>query len=212
MKTVTNILILMIIISCNSQNNIKTNTKMKTFDIETFNKNKINNEYNFNINDSIRIEQSEWEDEYMSTIKNENSLFETLELYYKNGKLKTEIKRFYNRFVIRYKDYDKKGNVIKEEDLDKPFTYTWEDIKKYLKAHDVEDIKKQVIGISRWADEQETTWTLEFNGKYKDIKGHFVITLDGKTGEELEIKLFKGKKALGKDGTIADYEIIYKKN
>ncbi|XKW97343.1 hypothetical protein R8G64_02315 [Tenacibaculum maritimum] len=53
---------------------------------------------------------------------------------------------------------------------------------------------------------------MEFNGIYNNTKGRFVITLNGKTGEVLEVKLFKGKKALGKTGTIADYQILYKKD
>jgi len=204
----------MIIISCNSQNNTKTNTKMKTFDIETFNKNKNSlGEYIYISDEGTVIKQQELTGSYWEFYKEEDSYFEKVYEYDKNGKLKSSFFSFPNDFIKGIlKEYDNQGNIIKEEDLDKPFTYSWEDIKKYLKAHGVEDIQKQVIGISRRVDEQETTWSLEFNGKYKDIKGHFVITLDGKTGEELEIKLFKGKKALGKDGTIADYEIIYKKN
>lgn len=131
----------------------------------------------------------------------------------KNGNIKRSVKRFPKAFALGVlKEYNKQGNIIKEENLDKPYTYSWEDIKRYLKSHNVEDIQKQVIDISRWSDEEESTWTLEFNGEYKDIKGRFVITLNGKTGEELIVKLFKGKDALGETGTIAVYDTIYKKN
>lgn len=195
---------------CKGQIKTKQNT-MKTFDIELFNENKIKDVYSFKLNDSIRIEQNEWNDEYTSIIKPENSLFETLELYYKNGKLKSVIERFEKNFVVSYKDYDEQGNLIKEEDLDKPFTYSWEEIKKYLLAHKVDNIAEQVIEVSRWNDTEETTWTLEYYGEYNDIKGKYLIVLDGKTGEELEVKLFKGKDALGESGTIAVYDTIYKK-
>ena len=195
---------------CKGQIKTKQNT-MKTFDIELFNENKIKDVYSFKLNDSIRIEQNEWNDEYTSIIKPENSLFETLELYYKNGKLKSVIERFEKNFVVRYKDYDEQGNLIKEEDLDEPFTYSWEEIKKYLLAHKVDNIAEQVIEVSRWNDTEETTWTLEYYGEYNDIKGKYLIVLDGKTGEELEVKLFKGKDALGESGTIAVYDTIYKK-
>ncbi|MFL0155694.1 hypothetical protein V2687_14265, partial [Tenacibaculum maritimum] len=96
--------------------------------------------------------------------------------------------------------------------LDTPFTYSWKDITAYLAKHGVKDLKKQVIGVSRWHHQEKATWTLEFNGIYNNTKGRFVITLNGKTGEVLEVKLFKGKKALGKTGTIADYQILYKKD
>jgi len=212
MKIVTSILILMTIISCNSQIKVKQNKKMKTFDIEAFEKNKNTlNEYFFTTEDGTLVKQYGGE-EYYETIKPKDSLFEMYYEYYKNGNLKRELKSFPNDFVIgRIKEYDEQGNLIKEEDLDKSFSFSWEDIKKYLKAHDVKNIKEDVINISRWSDEEETIWTLEFNGKHKDRKGRFVITLDGKTGEELEVKLFKGKKAIGEDGTGSDYEIILKK-
>ncbi|CAA0171456.1 hypothetical protein V2682_01765 [Tenacibaculum maritimum] len=190
----------------------KTKKTMKKFDIATFEKNKIENEYTFHLDKNISIKQTEWDKEYTSLIRDKNSLFETLELYYKNGELKSEIKRFYKSFVINYIDYDEQGNLIREENLDTPFTYSWKDITAYLAKHGVKDLKKQVIGVSRWHHQEKATWTLEFNGIYNNTKGRFVITLNGKTGEVLEVKLFKGKKALGKTGTIADYQILYKKD
>lgn len=213
MKIVTGILILMTIMSCNSQNKIKQKKTMKTFDIETFEKNKQNgNEYFFTKEDGTIVKQYGNKDEYWETIGHKDSILEYFYEYFKNGKLKRSVKRYPKAFALEIlKEYDPQGNLIKETDLDKPFAYTWEDVKEYLKEHGVEDLKKDVINISRWSDDEETTWTLEFNGKYKDIKGRFVITLDGKTGEELEVKLFKGKKAIGGDGTGSDYEIILKK-
>ncbi|CAA0161163.1 conserved hypothetical protein [Tenacibaculum maritimum] len=208
-KLIYIIIILIGINGCVAQQ--KTKKTMKKFDIATFEKNKIENEYTFHLDKNILIKQTEWDKEYTSLIRDKNSLFETLELYYKNGELKSEIKRFYKSFVINYIDYDEQGNLIREENLDTPFTYSWKDITTYLAKHGVKDLKKQVIGISRWHHQEKATWTLEFNGIYNNTKGRFVITLNGKTGEVLEVKLFKGKKALGKTGTIADYQILYKK-
>ncbi|CAA0198682.1 conserved hypothetical protein [Tenacibaculum maritimum] len=204
-------LIYIIIILIGINKSIAQQKTKRQFDIPTFEKNKIENEYTFHLDKNILIKQTEWDKEYTSLIRDKNSLFETLELYYKNGELKSEIKRFYKSFVINYIDYDEQGNLIREENLDTPFTYSWKDITAYLAKHGVKDLKKQVIGISRWHHQEKATWTLEFNGIYNNTKGRFVITLNGKTGEVLEVKLFKGKKALGKTGTIADYQILYKK-
>ena len=213
MKILTSILILMTIMSCNSQNKVKQKKTMKTFDIETFEKNKVGNEYLYELNNNIQVKEIAYGDgSFYQSVKKENAIFQYIYIYHSNGRLKLEGKSFIKQFDIGiWKEYDKQGNLIKEEDLDKPFTYSWEDVKKYLKAHHVDDIKKDVIDISRWSDDKEATWTLEFNGKYKGIKGRLVITLNGKTGEELEVKLFKGKKAIGKDGTGSDYEILYTK-
>ncbi len=186
---------------------------MKTFDIEGF-KNKKNGfgEYTYSIEKGIVIRQQELTDSYWEFYRGESDCFEKIYEYYKNGKLKSSFLSFPNDFIKGIlKEYDEQGTLIKEIDLDAPYTFSWEDIKKYLMDHDVEDIQKQVIGISRWSDASETTWTLDFNGRYKDVKGRFVIVLDGKTGEELIVKLFKGKDALGETGTIAVYDTIYVK-
>ncbi len=212
MKNIYIIAVLITMVNCNSQNKIKTSKTMKTFDIEGFKKNKTMNSYFFTSNDGISVKQYENEDEYWETIKSVDSVLEYFYEYFKNGKVKRFVKRFPKAFALgNLKEYDEQGTLIKEIDLDAPYTFSWEDIKKYLMDHDVEDIQKQVIGISRWSDANETTWTLDFNGRYKDVKGRFVIVLDGKTGEELIVKLFKGKDALGETGTIAVYDTIYVK-
>ncbi|MFL0087481.1 hypothetical protein V2550_02295 [Tenacibaculum maritimum] len=190
----------------------KTKKTMKKFDIATFEKNKKNGEYRYKEKGNI-VEQHEANEVYWETIRQEEAIFEYFYEYYKkNGKLKRAVKRFIKIFPIGIlRNYDEQGNLIREENLDTPFTYSWKDITAYLAKHGVKDLKKQVIGISRWHHQEKATWTLEFNGIYNNTKGRFVITLNGKTGEVLEVKLFKGKKALGKTGTIADYQILYKK-
>lgn len=214
------LILLLIFSSCNGQNTtsrktdkkIKQEISMRTFDIETFNQHNQNNEYSFITHDSIEVKQYSNEKEYWETVKPQDSIYEQFYEYFSNGKLKRSVKRYPKSFTIGYlKEYDLEGNLVKQENLDKPFTYTWEKIKEYLKEHKVENIQKQVIDISRWNDHKETTWTLEFNGEYNRTKGRYVITLDGKTGEELEVKLFKGKGALGETGTTAIYDTIYKK-
>ena len=204
--TFINLLIIFTLFSGYSQNK----EQMKTFDIETFNKNKENNEYFFTTSEDLVIKQYKGDNDYWETIQHKDSIFENYFEYYLDGKLKRAAKSFPNSFLIGFmKQYDENGKLIKQTDLDEPFNCTWEDIKVYLEKHGVDDIKKQVVRITRWGDKEEATWTLQFNGNYKDIIGRFKITLDGKTGEELEVKLFKGKKALGKTGTVADYQILF---
>ena len=211
MKTVCKIIILITIVSCTSQN--KQNKAMKTFDIETFNSKEENNHYSYISEDGNEVKQNRAKDYYWETIKPKDSILEFYYEYYQNGKLKRSIKRYPKAFAVGVlKEFDTQGNIVKEENLDKPFTYSWENVKKYLETHKVEDIQKQVIGISRWSDAKSTTWTLEFNGEYEGTKGRLVTKLDGKTGEELEVKLFKGKGAVGETGTTAVYDTLYKKD
>jgi len=187
---------------------------MEVFDITKFNENKNEmNAYSFTKDNEEIVYQREKKDEYIQITKQKDSLFEFYNSYFKTGALKSSVKRYPKAFALgNLKEYDEKGNLIKEKNLDKPFTYSWENVKEYLVKHKVSDIQTQVIGISRWSDEKATTWTIEFNGAYDDIKGRYVIKLNGKTGEELEVKLFKGKGAIGETGTTAVYETIYKKD
>ena len=186
---------------------------MKKFDIAFFNKNKNSlNEYIYEPDTRTVVHQQELIDSYWEFHRKEDNYFEEVYEFYKDGGIKSSFLSFPNDFVKGiWKEYNEQGILIKEENVDAPFTYSWENIKVYLKAQKVNDIKKQVNNISRWHDDESTTWTLDFNGTYRDIKGRFVITLDGKTGEELEVKRFRGKKALGETGTIADYEMLYQK-
>lgn len=184
---------------------------IRVFDVRGFSKNKNElNEYSFRPNDSIMVRQQETAESFYEFISKEESDFEEVYEYYKTGGLKSSFLYFRYDFVAGiHREYDEQGNLIREEDLDKDFVFSWNDIKQYLKAHGVKSIKKQVVNINRTNDEHPT-WILEFEGNYKEHKGGiFIITLDGITGEEFEVKQLKGKTSLGDTGTIADYEIIY---
>ena len=121
------ILLFLISFSCAAQ---KQN-RMITFDIETFNNKKVRKEYTFIDKDSTLIIQTERQLEYQETIKHKNSYFETINRYYKSGKLKVVSQFYPDRFQkgIR-KEYDEQGNLIKETNYDAPYKFTWEDILK----------------------------------------------------------------------------------
>ncbi|MFL0107140.1 hypothetical protein [Tenacibaculum maritimum] len=186
---------------------------MESFDIEVFDKNKnAMNEYIYQLNDDTVVKQQELSECYYSFLKEKKNLFEYVYEYRKDGVLKSSFRSFPNDFIAGIlREYDEKGILVKEEDLEKPFVYSWEDIQNYLFNHKVENIQEQVVRISRWSDEEATTWTLDFYGEYDDVKGRFVVLLNGITGEELEVKMFKGKGVVGKTGTKAVYDVLYKK-
>jgi hypothetical protein len=225
MKTLLILLISALLHSCNGQNKkellkqeetiLKQDTIMKTFDIETFNKNKNNlNDYHFTLENGTIVWQHANKGGYWETLKTKDSIFESYFGYYENGKLKTTIdKRFPNNSLSIgiLKEYNQQGILIKETDLDKPYTYTWEDVKTYLQNHGVTDFEKDVFNIRRWSDEKRTFWEIQFTGKYKKEEGKFVIELDGKTGEEILVKKFISKDADGEDTTISIYDTLYSK-
>ncbi|MFD2592288.1 hypothetical protein ACFSTE_15730, partial [Aquimarina hainanensis] len=61
---------------------------MKTFDVEQFNKNKINNRYTYISKDSTKVEQSTWQFGYEETITKQNDFFQVYNKYFKDGTLK----------------------------------------------------------------------------------------------------------------------------
>ncbi|MFD2592287.1 hypothetical protein ACFSTE_15725, partial [Aquimarina hainanensis] len=107
---------------------------MKTFDVEQFNKNKINNRYTYISKDSTKVEQSTWQFGYEETITKQNDFFQVYNKYYKDGTLKVTGEFFPDDFLKGiWKEYDEQGNLVKETDYDAPYKFTWEDILKLIK-------------------------------------------------------------------------------
>ena len=90
---------------------------------------------------------------------------------------------------IRFDDFDEKGHLIKTTDYDAPFTFTFEDILAYCRAHRIEVTKGyQSIGfhnrILRFVnDDGSCYWVIKHLKRYDLIEA---IYLDGKTGKELK--------------------------
>jgi len=145
MKKIIYLSLLLLLTNCKAQHNHKKNTKIKTFDIATFEKNKDeNNEYIFYINDSIIIKQSDDVYEYYEKVKDQNSYFYTINRYYKNGILKLTGKHFLNNFQKGiWKEYDEQGNLIKETNYDAPYKFTWENVLDFIKMRDIDMTSRQ---------------------------------------------------------------------
>ena len=169
MKThiIYSLLIITLITSCKAQNNNKKQNTMKTFDIETFNKNKIQNTYNYITTDSTVVKQYENSGEYREITKVKNSYFQTRNRYYKNGKLKSTVQDFPNNFLAGVmKEYDQKGTLIKETDYDKPFTF--KDILKFIKKRDI-DMNASEFILSRGKSTGRLTWDITWEKKIKVV-------------------------------------------
>lgn len=177
------ILLLMLFTNCKAQNNSQKTTKMKTFDIETFNKNKNHlNEYTYISSDSTVTKQSDDDYEYYETIKPKESFFLSINRYYKNRIIKLEGHIFQNFFQKGvWKEYNEQGNLIKEIDYDKPFKFTWNDILKIIKDREL-NMDDYGFRITRGSSEKGTTWSITYNkSEEKMLLG--VIIIDGITGK-----------------------------
>ena len=86
-------------------------------------------------------------------------------------------------------DFDEKGHLIKTTDYDAPFTFSFEDILAYCRAHRIEVTKGyQRIGfhneIHRFVNADGSCyWTIEHLKRDDLIEA---IYLDGKTGKEIK--------------------------
>ncbi len=174
MKKLIAIVVTVLCTACSAQ---KTEPR-KVFDIEVFHKNKVNNEYNFILEDGTTVRQIEWKDEYDEIRYNNKSYFEIYTSYYKNGNLKMFVERFPNRFVKYIKEYDEEGNLIKETDYDKEFEFTWEQLLKILEERnvDIRDVNNTTIR------KQNGNWRFDY---IQDIYIYDVI-IHGKTGKVLQ--------------------------
>jgi hypothetical protein len=239
MKKITLIPLLLIISSCHSQDKnsnknipqknvrkpesleIQINQKtMETFtnekfDIENYLKhyNKISRTYEYESSNGAKILEANFDDSYYVTLIPKNSLFTIHKEYYKNGLLKSKWETFGEGGFIKglQYEYDSKGKLIKAEDWDKPFEFTWEQVKKYIEQDLKLDVLKDKVGVGNnfeYPGYSFPTWTINYVGKYKeDPKGGLIrIMLNGITGELLLVE-----RQLGKGGEGTSVDILYKK-
>lgn len=147
---------------------------------------------------------------YRDIIPN-GSLFKINKWYHANKCLWYKFETFTNNdsFIkgIRY-EYNEQGKLIKVEDFDKPFKFTWEQVKKYIEQDLKLDLIKDKVGVGNNLESNYNipTWGIDYIGKYKNnLKGGIIrITLSGNTGELLHVEVQQGK---GGEGTTVD--ILY---
>lgn len=191
MKLTSLLSIILVIFSCNAQeknkqkqNEIEMTTE--TFDIETFKKNKVNNEYNFVLDDGTKIRQYSSKDNFTEIISpsKSTSLFQTQKEYFKNGKLHLMFISFERNFIKSKKEYDETGKLIKEINYDIPFKFTFEQLLELLqKEKDTIDILDKSTVITRGVIDEGTLWEVEWK---KTFGRRETLKVDGITGEVLE--------------------------
>ncbi|WP_185269481.1 hypothetical protein [Chryseobacterium bernardetii] len=233
MRKIILIQLLLIIISCHSQEKEKVDKKIKDrpqsiqietsinpktmqtyttekFDIENYfkHKNKESGSYEYVDKNGYKVYESDIDGyTFLKDITPLNSLFITHKKYFKNGSLNTMWETFGQYGFIKGNkyEYDEQGKVTKVEDWDKPFKFKWEQVKKYIENNlKLDLLKDQVVVTNNFILQNNTsTWEVNFKGKYKDVFGVYYLTLDGADGE-----LLKVIKILGRDG---EKQIIYEK-
>jgi len=138
----------------------------------------------FILNDSTKIQQFETKECFVEYIMPNGYLFKEYNAYYKNSGMLYETGLVYKDGFIKgvMKTYSESGELIKEEDYDAPFTFTFEDILGYLKDNEM-DIYSDRVRVGRYTgNNQDSYWTVECK-----ISDYLIRkTLDGRTGELLK--------------------------
>lgn len=103
---------------------------LKKFDIKKFDELKKNNLTFYFINDSIKIEFEELENNFYEKRINTKSLFSEVKYFDKKSKLLTSETSFFQSNPIGVsKEYDSKGNVIKQFNFDIHFSYSLDQLR-----------------------------------------------------------------------------------
>ena len=194
-------------VSKHEYNKLVTND-FETFDIKRFDKNKDEDEdYVYVLEDGTRIREFGYKERgYFSEAVPKKSLFTISKGFYPNSNIKDKGPSFKDDCEIGiWYEFDEKGKLIKETDLDKSFKITIEDIIEFLKKNEA-DLFSNSTSVNRSYDEEikKGTWKLIYRGKYKDKQGMFSIEVDDSTSE-----ITKVFKILGKEG---EKEILFEKN
>jgi hypothetical protein len=173
------------------------NKGLEKFDIKRFDENKEEGEtYRYTTTEGDEITESGGLDsgEHLVTIIPKNSLYYISKLFYPNSNIKCKGPSFKDDCEIGiWYDFDEKGKLIKSTDLDEPYKLTIEHMLHFLKKSNADFAR--YFSINRVFDENKKigTWTLIFDGTYKNNQGKYLIEIDDKTNEIQYVAKITGK-------------------
>ncbi len=134
---------------------------------------------------------------YVSNTTPENSMFTVYKQYNPKGVIYRKWVNFRNEggaVGIKY-EYDDSGKLIREDDTDKNFKITPQDVIKYCQENNI-DLFSNYTFIERFTDEKtkQSVYNINYRGKYGEKFGaRIIIQLDGNTGEIRKVICINGK-------------------
>lgn len=192
------LIFLLTFISCDGQNKENTQNKpvsaMKNFDIEKFNGNKDKRGiYQFS-SDGKKIEQmAGGEGEYMEEIIYPAPYFYSFQnVYDSKGHLRSSTQLVSNVAIGKSKEYDEKGNIIKEIDEDKKFgKITYRDILDLISEKNNLDLQNN----KGWFADDRLVFEINFDENSKiwtvrSLKGNHVISKNSPNGQALSSSFY----------------------
>ena len=134
------------------------------------------------------------DDGYLKMKRRKESLFGEYRYYFLNGNLKESGEYYFQDFHCGiWKEYDEKGNLLKETDMDKPSKkYSWQNILAFAKKRNINLYDDQTT-VDRYVDESNIPhWYITWKDK-TEVYFH-VVTIDARNGDVIEDDIAYGKK------------------
>ena len=125
------------------------------------------------------------DDGYLKTKRRKESLFGEYRYYFLNGNLKESGEYYFQDFHCGiWREYDEKGNLLKETDMDKPYKkYSWQNILAFAKKRNI-DLYDDQTSVDRDINESNIpywniSWLDKDEGFFRDIaidarNGHII--------------------------------------
>ena len=131
---------------------------------------------------------------YVTTKQKKNSLFGEYRYYFLNGNLKESGEYYFQDFHCGiWREYDEKGNLLKETDMDKPYKkYSWQNILAFAKKRNINLYDDQTT-VDRYVDESNIpywniSWLDKDEGFFRDI------AIDARNGHIIKESISYGEK------------------
>ena len=134
------------------------------------------------------------DDGYLKMKRRKESLFGEYRYYFLNGNLKESGEYYFQDFHCGiWKEYDEKGNLLKETDMDKPYQkYSWQNILAFAKKRNINLYDDQTT-VDRYVDESNIPhWYITWKDK-TEVYFH-LVTIDARNGDVIEDDIAYGKK------------------
>ncbi|MCV9926915.1 hypothetical protein OIU83_04600 [Flavobacterium sp. LS1R49] len=191
---------------------IKRETAIETFDINKYRDWDIDTKYSPSKDDKYLKYSNEGVKilYFNDTFQEEKNLYgnpilDVKSYYVKTNSLKLKGQTFYNLEFGIWKEYDEKGNLIKETNYDKEYKFSIDDLVKKMKEkynYDLMNMEK-TYNLNRYIDLEKTKLPL-YEVYYRDDKNTQVLhsyVINGNTGEILFSTL---RSTQGKQGSLYD--------
>ena len=134
------------------------------------------------------------DDGYLKTKRRKESLFGEYRYYFLNGNLKESGEYYFQNFHCGiWREYDEKGNLLKETDMDKPYKkYSWQNILAFAKKRNIDLYDDQTF-VDRDINESNIpywniSWLDKDEGFFRDI------AIDARNGHIIKESISYGEK------------------